>query len=61
LFEIKVATQEVSLWYFHVYMCYSPNLFSSSNYLHSTLMLFLCFFFKLCPFIDTHRSYAFAL
>jgi hypothetical protein len=26
------------LWYFHVYMYYSPNWFISSNFLHSTLI-----------------------
>jgi hypothetical protein len=41
LFEIKVATQGDSLWYFHVYMYYNPNWFVSSNFLHSTLFPFL--------------------
>jgi hypothetical protein len=41
LFEIKVATQGCSLWYFHVYMYYKPNWFISSIFLHSTLVLFL--------------------
>jgi hypothetical protein len=35
-FEIKIATQGVSLWYFHAYMCYTHNWFVSTNYLHST-------------------------
>jgi hypothetical protein len=39
LFEIKVATQGVSLWYFHVYMYHNPNWFISSI-LHSTLSSF---------------------
>jgi hypothetical protein len=34
LFEIKVAIQGVSLWYFHLYKCYT-NWFISSNCLHS--------------------------
>jgi hypothetical protein len=28
LFKIKVATQDVSLWYSHVYMYYNPNCIS---------------------------------
>jgi hypothetical protein len=42
LFEIKVATQGISLCYFHVYMCYISNWFISSNFLHSI--------FKKCTF-----------
>jgi hypothetical protein len=38
LFEIKIATQGVSLWYFHVCMYYNPNWFISSNFLHSALI-----------------------
>jgi hypothetical protein len=30
LFEIKVFTKGISLWYFHVYMYYHPNWFVSS-------------------------------
>jgi hypothetical protein len=41
LFEIKVATQEVSLWHFHVYMDHNPNWFISSIFLHSTVIPFL--------------------
>jgi hypothetical protein len=41
LFEIKVATQGVALWYFYVYMHFKPNWFISSNFLHSTLVPFL--------------------
>jgi hypothetical protein len=41
LFEIKVAIQGVSLWYFHVYMYYNPNCFISSNFCHSILVPFL--------------------
>jgi hypothetical protein len=37
----KTATQGVSLWRFHVYMCYSPNWFTSSIFLVSTLVSFL--------------------
>jgi hypothetical protein len=44
LFEIKVATQGVSLWYFHVYMYCTPNWLMSSNYLHSTFVPFLWWF-----------------
>jgi hypothetical protein len=33
LFKIKVATQGVSLWQFHVHMYYNPNWFISSNFL----------------------------
>jgi hypothetical protein len=38
---IKVAKQGVSLWYFLVCMYHNPNWFSSSNFLHSTLVPFL--------------------
>jgi hypothetical protein len=39
-----VATKEVFLWYFHVYMYYNPNWFIFSIFLHSTLVPFLwCF------------------
>jgi hypothetical protein len=41
LFEIKVAIQGVSLWYFHIYVYYNPNWFISSNFLHATLVPFL--------------------
>jgi hypothetical protein len=41
LFEVKVVTQGVSLWYFHVYMYYNPNWFVSPIFLHSTLVPFL--------------------
>jgi hypothetical protein len=44
LFEIKVATQGVSLWYFHVNMFYNHNWFIFFNYLHFTLVPFLCWF-----------------
>jgi hypothetical protein len=44
LFEIKVATWGVALWYFHVYMYYNPSCFISSNFLHSTLVPFLGLF-----------------
>jgi hypothetical protein len=44
LFEIKVAIQGASLWYFHIYMCYTPNWFISSNFLHSALLTFLQWF-----------------
>jgi hypothetical protein len=38
LFEIKVATQGASLWYFHVYMYYNPNWFI---YLFPILFFFI--------------------
>jgi hypothetical protein len=41
LFEVKVATWGISLWYFYMYMYYNPNWFISSNFLHSTLVPFL--------------------
>jgi hypothetical protein len=41
LFEIKVATQGVSLFYFHVYIYYNPSRFIASNFLHSSLVSFL--------------------
>jgi hypothetical protein len=41
LFEKKVASQWISLWYFYVCMYYSDNWFISSDFLHSTLVLFL--------------------
>jgi hypothetical protein len=44
LFEIKVTTQRVSLWYFHVYMYFNPNWFISSSFLHSALVPFLGWF-----------------
>jgi hypothetical protein len=44
LFEIKVVTQEVSLFYFHVYMYCNPNWFLSSNFLRSTLVPLLWWF-----------------
>jgi hypothetical protein len=31
LIEIKIAIQVVSLWYFHVYLCYTANWFISSK------------------------------
>jgi hypothetical protein len=37
----KIATQGVSLWYFHVYMYYNLIWFISSIFLLSTLVLFL--------------------
>jgi hypothetical protein len=43
-FEINVATQGVSFQYFHVYMCYTPNYFIFSNYLHSSWVHFLWWF-----------------
>jgi hypothetical protein len=45
LLEIKVAKQGVSLWYFHVHMCYTPNWFISSKLsTFSTLAPFLWWF-----------------
>jgi hypothetical protein len=41
LFKIKIATQGVSLWQFHVYMYYNPSWFISCIFLHSTLVPFL--------------------
>jgi hypothetical protein len=40
----KVAIQGISLWYFHVYMCYNPNWFISSVFLLSILVFFLWWF-----------------
>jgi hypothetical protein len=39
LFEIKVAIQGVSLWYFHVYMCYPYLLLLSAFYFSPFLMV----------------------
>jgi hypothetical protein len=39
LYLFKIITHEVSLWYFHVPMYYNPNLFISSSFLLSTLIL----------------------
>jgi hypothetical protein len=43
-FLVKMATQGVSLWHFHVYMYYSPIWFNSSVFLLSTLVPFLWWF-----------------
>jgi hypothetical protein len=40
LCEMKIATQGISLWYFHVYIHYYPNCFISSFFLLSTLLPF---------------------
>jgi hypothetical protein len=40
----KIAIQEVSLWYFHVYMYYNPNWFIPSIFLLSMLIPFLWWF-----------------
>jgi hypothetical protein len=50
LFEIKVVTQEVSLFYFHVYMYCNPNWFLSSNFLRSTLVPLLWWFRSIWDF-----------
>jgi hypothetical protein len=39
-FVFKIAIQEVSLWYFHVYMYYNLNWFTPSIFLLSTLVPF---------------------
>jgi hypothetical protein len=39
LFELKIATQGISLWYFHVYMYYNPNWLISTDFLHCTLVV----------------------
>jgi hypothetical protein len=44
LFEIKVATQGVSLWYFHVYVYPDPKLVHLLYFLHSMLVSFLRWF-----------------
>jgi hypothetical protein len=44
LLEINIATQGVSLWYFHVCMYHNTNWFISSIFLHSTLVPFLWWF-----------------
>jgi hypothetical protein len=44
LFEIKVATQGISLWYIHVYIYCKPNWLLSSVFLHYTLVPFLWWF-----------------
>jgi hypothetical protein len=41
----------MSLWYLHEYMYYNPNLFSSFNFLHSTLVLFYDSFSQFKVFI----------
>jgi hypothetical protein len=41
LLVVDKGIQGVSLLYFHAYMCYTPNWFIFSKYLHSTLGPFL--------------------
>jgi hypothetical protein len=51
----KIVIQGVSLWYFHVYMYYNPNLFISSIFLLSTLVSFLWWFQQVKKFcINSH-------
>jgi hypothetical protein len=44
LFEIKVATQGVSLWHFHVCICNTTQFDTSPIFLHSTLVPCLWWF-----------------
>jgi hypothetical protein len=55
----SIEIKGVSMRYYHVHMCYTPNWFISSNYLYSTLVPFLCAFrkFKISKFILVYSVY----